>query len=73
MTVVLRDSIQTKPLPIARAIIHIAVTRLVTAKKKFSERPNTFSENSGMGNFGCEIIYSSRYELSPASSNFFLI
>jgi len=31
MTVVLRDSIQTKPLPIANAIIHVAVTRLVTA------------------------------------------
>jgi hypothetical protein len=31
MTVVLSDSIQAKPLPIANAIIHVAVTRLVTA------------------------------------------
>ncbi len=31
MTVVLCDSIQAKPLPIARAIIHAAVTSLVTA------------------------------------------
>ena len=31
MTVVLRDSIQTKPLPIARAIIHMLLTPLVTA------------------------------------------
>jgi hypothetical protein len=31
MTVVLRDSIQTKPLPIANAIIHTLLTREVTA------------------------------------------
>ena len=55
MTVVLRDSIQTKPQPIANAIIHIAVTRLVTAKKKFSEKPNTFSDNSGMGIFAAKL------------------
>jgi hypothetical protein len=37
MTVVLRDSIQTKPLPIANAIIHMRLTRLVTAKKKMGK------------------------------------
>jgi hypothetical protein len=34
MTVVLRDSIQTKPLPIANAIIHRRLTRLVTELKR---------------------------------------
>ncbi len=40
MTVVLCDSIQAKPLPISRAIIHAAVTRLVTniRKNKFLHR-----------------------------------
>jgi hypothetical protein len=47
MTVVLCDSIQAKPLPIANAIIHVAVTRLVTAKLKFSESQKLCPDNSG--------------------------
>jgi hypothetical protein len=39
MTVVLRDSIQTKPLPIANAIIHVRLTRLVTSGENFLEKP----------------------------------
>lgn len=47
MTVVLCDSIQAKPLPIANAIIHVAVTRLVTAKMKFSESQKLCADSSG--------------------------
>ncbi len=47
MTVVLCDSIQAKPLPIANAIIHDAVTRLVTAKMKFSESQKLRAASSG--------------------------
>ena len=47
MTVVLCDSIQAKPLPIANAIIHVAMTRLVTANMKFSESQKMCADNSG--------------------------
>ncbi len=66
MTVVLCDSIQAEPLPIAEAIIPMAVTHLVTAKKKFSEKPELRSQYSEIGEV-CPLLRDFKGSLRPAA------
>lgn len=80
MTVVLCDSIQVRPLPIARAIIPMAVTRLVTANASRENFSHSFVGNIHLASLerspiawivdrlsvlGAAIPYSHTFDLKP--------